>query len=580
MPKRRSICAAISLPQATRLSGFPSNRSRRIRKLLHPCKPASPTQHSRPRERRYQTGKTKRDTGSKRGGQWQRVAVAGEHVAGCVRGDRRRFRAGALGQPDFRQSAHNGYGGKIHLINPRQQTVYGERCFPSLRDIGAPVDHAMVIVPATDVADVLTDAEAAGVKSATIYACAVGDGEDPSGKRGAWLKGFLAGSKLRLAGPNCMGSHSYRERLFAYPNTNCAGPARLRRLNFQSGGTMQFWLRTAPIAACAFPTGYRRATRPISISPIISNFLVDDPHTHRSYCSSKASGGLQLSCTPPDARCRPASRCWRSKPAPRRNRERRRGRTPAPSAATTRPIWRCANATASAIAARSTTGGMHARLPVRPSAEGPKDRFRHHFGRHGRSALRLCRDRRRDHAGIQRRHQCRADAAHAGRNRAEKPARRRHSFDAQGGRRPVCDRGAGRTSTWSPGRRRCRARAASGTASGASPAVERDRQAGAGVRPHDPSDDAGRARYPGQGRLSVPARSRADAARHQRTVVFCSARRAARRPSSSPAPPSDLTPANLDATLARYGITPPQSRAVTMPRRRPAPRQRSDFRWR
>jgi len=58
----------------------------------------------------------------------------------------------------FGNLRHNGYGGKIHLVNPRQQTVYGERCFPSLRDIGAPVDHAMVIVPAANVADVLTDA--------------------------------------------------------------------------------------------------------------------------------------------------------------------------------------------------------------------------------------------------------------------------------------------------------------------------------------------------------------------------------------------------------------------------------------
>ena len=48
----------------------------------------------------------------------------------------------------FNNLRHNGYGGKIHLVNPRQQIVYGERCVPSLRDIGEPVDHAMVIVPA------------------------------------------------------------------------------------------------------------------------------------------------------------------------------------------------------------------------------------------------------------------------------------------------------------------------------------------------------------------------------------------------------------------------------------------------
>ena len=63
-----------------------------------------------------------------------------------------------------------GYGGRIVLVNPRQQTVFGETCLPSLRQLSEPVDHAMVIVPAPHVLEVLSDAEAAGVKSATVYA--------------------------------------------------------------------------------------------------------------------------------------------------------------------------------------------------------------------------------------------------------------------------------------------------------------------------------------------------------------------------------------------------------------------------
>ena len=60
------------------------------------------------------------------------------------------------------------------------------------------------------------------------------------------------------------------------------------------------------------------------------------------------------------------------------------------------------------------------------------------------------------------------------------------------------------------------------------------------------------------------------------------AERAGRTPPAlPPAPPSDLTPANLEATLARYGIAhaakPRRRRAH---RQRPTPRQPSDFRWR
>src|SRR5262249_59251092 len=103
--------------------------------------------------------------------------------------------------------------------NPRQKEVYGQRCFPSLPDLPEPVEHALVIVPAAAVADVLTAAEEAGVYSATVYASMLGDGDEPESKaRGAWLKDFTAKSRLRVAGPNCMGAYSYRERLFGYPN--------------------------------------------------------------------------------------------------------------------------------------------------------------------------------------------------------------------------------------------------------------------------------------------------------------------------------------------------------------------------
>src|SRR5437667_11982263 len=67
----------------------------------------------------------------------------------------------------FKNLREYGYPGRIVLINPRQSQVFGQPCFPSLRDVGAPIEHALVIVPALAVPDVLLDAEAAGLKSAT-----------------------------------------------------------------------------------------------------------------------------------------------------------------------------------------------------------------------------------------------------------------------------------------------------------------------------------------------------------------------------------------------------------------------------
>ncbi len=174
-----------------------------------------------------------------------------------------------------------GYGGRVVLINPRQRSVFGEDCLPSLREMTAPVDHAMVIVPAANVPDVLADAEAAGVKSATVYASAVGDGEgEASRARGAWLKDFLAKSRLRVSGPNCMGSYSYRERLFAYPNTElCSVPPGPVGGVFQSGGTLQFWLKSAAERGLRFSYAISSGNEADLDLADYLDFLVDDPHT-------------------------------------------------------------------------------------------------------------------------------------------------------------------------------------------------------------------------------------------------------------------------------------------------------------
>src|SRR6476620_5437371 len=78
----------------------------------------------------------------------------------------------------FKNLREFGYDGRIALVNPRQTQVFGKQCFPSLRAVPEPVDHALVIVPAASVPDVLTDAEDAGVKSATVYASMIGDGDE------------------------------------------------------------------------------------------------------------------------------------------------------------------------------------------------------------------------------------------------------------------------------------------------------------------------------------------------------------------------------------------------------------------
>lgn len=184
-------------------------------------------------------------------------------------------------QDIFNASVEAGFAGDIYLINPRQAEVYGRKAYPTLKDLPKTPDHAIVIVPGAAVPAVLEDAAAVGVKSVTVYAGAVGDGDsEASHERGRAVREIVARTGLRVAGPNCMGSFSYREKLFAYPNRAVAKtPAGPVAAVFQSGGTLQFFMATGASRGLRFSYGVSSGNElDLDLADYL-NFMVDDPHT-------------------------------------------------------------------------------------------------------------------------------------------------------------------------------------------------------------------------------------------------------------------------------------------------------------
>lgn len=184
-------------------------------------------------------------------------------------------------QDIFNASVDAGFAGDIYLINPRQAEVYGRRAYPSLKDLPEAPEHAIVIVPGAAVPGVVEDAAAAGVKSLTVYAGAVGDGDsEASQERGRAVREIVRRTGIRVAGPNCMGAFSFREKLFAYPNRAVARtPAGPVAAVFQSGGTLQFFMATGASRGLRFSYGVSSGNElDLDLADYV-NFMVDDPHT-------------------------------------------------------------------------------------------------------------------------------------------------------------------------------------------------------------------------------------------------------------------------------------------------------------
>ena len=174
-----------------------------------------------------------------------------------------------------------GFAGKIYPINPKYRELWGIPCHPDFAALPSPAEHAAVIVPARHVISILEDGVRHGLKSATVYAAGVGDGSDPESlERGRRLKEICMATDLLVAGPNCMGANSWREKLFLYPNTSIAKlEAGSVAVAFQSGGTLQFWVQSAGDRGVKFSYAVSTGNEiDLDIADYL-NFFVEDKST-------------------------------------------------------------------------------------------------------------------------------------------------------------------------------------------------------------------------------------------------------------------------------------------------------------
>ncbi|HEX8974500.1 MAG TPA: acetate--CoA ligase family protein [Patescibacteria group bacterium] len=97
-----------------------------------------------------------------------------------------------------------GYKGEILLVNQSAETLYGQKCYASLKDIERPVDLAIVAVPAKFVMDVILDGKKL-VKNFVIISAGFGETDDEGKKREQSLAKLAHLHDLTILGPNCLG---------------------------------------------------------------------------------------------------------------------------------------------------------------------------------------------------------------------------------------------------------------------------------------------------------------------------------------------------------------------------------------
>ena len=110
-----------------------------------------------------------------------------------------------LGFGVTRNLIQSGYSGAIHLVNPKGGEVFERKMLKSIAEIPAPVDLAILVIPAKYAPETMRACGERGIKATVL----VSGGFRETGEEGAKLESetlkIAQEYKIRMIGPNCIG---------------------------------------------------------------------------------------------------------------------------------------------------------------------------------------------------------------------------------------------------------------------------------------------------------------------------------------------------------------------------------------
>ena len=179
-----------------------------------------------------------------------------------------------------------GYAGPIYLVNPKYTELHGLKCYPAAASIGAPVDLAIVAVPAPGVPDAIRDCGKAGIKFAVVLTAGFREMGESGVKLEAELKRASRAAGVRVIGPNCQGMISVPERVWA-----CFGSiseetdlsAGEVSCVFQSGGFGYAIVNLAELQGVGFRACVSSGNETDLTTPELLEAFIDDPGTKLAF---------------------------------------------------------------------------------------------------------------------------------------------------------------------------------------------------------------------------------------------------------------------------------------------------------
>lgn len=108
----------------------------------------------------------------------------------------------------------NRFAGPIYPVNPKGPTIQDLPSFPSIRDIGRPVDLALIAVPAVHVIPSLEACIEVGVRAVIIFSAGFAEIDAEGARQQERIAAIGRAGGIRIMGPNCIGLVNFSTGLY------------------------------------------------------------------------------------------------------------------------------------------------------------------------------------------------------------------------------------------------------------------------------------------------------------------------------------------------------------------------------
>jgi len=174
-----------------------------------------------------------------------------------------------------------GFTGRLYPIHPHATEINGLPAFPRVSAVGAPVDLALIAVPAAAVEEVVADCASAGVHGVVVISSGFAEASAAGREAEQRLRALVRASGMRLVGPNCMGLLNTDPEIalnatFTTPVLPPAGNIGMLSQSGALGLAMLDYVQSLHVGLSTFVSVGNRAD--VSSNDVLA-YWADDPHT-------------------------------------------------------------------------------------------------------------------------------------------------------------------------------------------------------------------------------------------------------------------------------------------------------------